>query len=226
MDRIEDFGDAERVRQFPVRWVLQHLLAAQDDDRQGIAVDVEGLQSPLRVRIAADVEEAVRVAVAGEEALDPERTGGACLTNDDRSALGVLDQVDATQDEGAQDDLRNVGLRTDHPAEGVPGHPNDRRRSRGAGTDQDRPSRHMVEFSGERAWNMGRDEDMPTLAIAAHDIDRAVEHDEEVDAPVSDVIQVLATVERMAFAIPCNPLDHRGRQPREGLCRPLTWIGG
>ena len=72
---------------------------------------MEALDQRLRFRIGVGIERLVRVAIAGQEALQPQYIAALGVADDDGPARSRLDQAHTTQDQGAHDPLAELRLR-------------------------------------------------------------------------------------------------------------------
>ena len=85
-----------------------------------------------RFLVGGGVEHRVRIGVARQKTLQPHQVGRAGPADQQRADAAILDQRDAAQDEGAHDDLAELG-RTDHQRADVRGVERQRGAAFGAG---------------------------------------------------------------------------------------------
>ena len=114
-----------------------------------------------------------------------------------RARAAVLDQSDAAQDEGAHDDLADLG-RADHQRAHMRGVERQRGAAVGAGPaagERIAPG-ELAHLTGELPDMMRRDRRLALEAVAPHDVDRALEHEPGGGIALADVEHHLARRER------------------------------
>ena len=114
---VEVLGDAERVGELGERRVAQRPMPRQHDHRQLGRGQREALEEAAGIGVLLGVEQAQRVGVAVQELLQAQGVGAVRRTDQHRRALPVAEQADPAQDEGAHDDLGDVGLALHQAAE-------------------------------------------------------------------------------------------------------------
>ncbi len=107
---IERLGQAQMVGERRGRRIAQHPMVRRDHDGELVGRELEAVEEPARVRIDLGVEQAVRVAVAGEEALKAQGIAAVPGTDQDDTTPRMPDEADAAQDERPHDDLADVRL--------------------------------------------------------------------------------------------------------------------
>jgi hypothetical protein len=150
---------------------------------------------------------AVRIAVARQEALDPERVAAVRRADQHDAGLGVLHQPYPAQDEGSHDDLANVRLGLDHAWEHGSRHPDDPAFRTCVPAHQDFAIVEQVELAGELALAVEVDRLLASFGAAVGDLDRAFQHDEEVDAALAAREQGRALGNLLGAAELGDPID-------------------
>ena len=107
---IDGVVEAEALGDPAVARVAQHGIAAADEDRDVGLGHVEAIEHLLGVGVAIEIDVGERVAVAREEFLHPQRAGAVRRAEHDNVAEAVGDQLDAPEDEGAHEDLAQLGV--------------------------------------------------------------------------------------------------------------------
>ena len=90
--------------------VAEHRVAAADQHRHVGDRDVEPIEQRLDVRIAIEIDVGVRVAVARQELLDAQRARRVRRSDEHDVAEAARDQLHPAQDEGAHQDLAELGV--------------------------------------------------------------------------------------------------------------------
>ena len=160
----------------------------------------------------------VRVPVAREELLDPQRPGRVVRADQDHVAQASCDQLHAAQDEGAHQDLAQLGVALDETRQSIARQLDQLAAFPHPRLDQGPAARDHVHLAGELARAVDGDQ-----RLAAHggpdDLDAAADHDEEGHRFVPGVDQHLARLRHPAAAVGGNPRDLRGRQRGEDPVR-------
>ena len=107
--RIELGRDAEAQTHFGVARALEHVAIGADHQRQVARLDAETLHHGARFLVGVGVEHGIRVAVARQEALQPDEVGRAAAVDQQRARAACLKERDAAQNEGAHEDLADLG---------------------------------------------------------------------------------------------------------------------
>ena len=215
---VQRLGQPQRVGQRHVAGVAQHAVARRrDDHRQVAGLQVEAVEEAAGIGVGLGVQHAVRVAVARHEALQPLHVARMPGPNQHDAALRVLDEADAAQDEGAHDDLADVGLGGHQAAEVGPADAHHARRPGGAARDQDLAVVEEVHLAGELALAMHRDDAGRAMHVQVQDLDRSLQHQEEVDAALAAFEQQRAIGDVLGLAVGRHTIGEFGRQLREGL---------
>jgi hypothetical protein len=102
---------ADAARQLVLSGIAQQLAIRAEHDRQLAGIDMEALDQRSRLGISVGVEPLTRMAVAAEEAFEPEHVGVVGAADDHRSARPQLEQADPAQNEGAHDALTQLRFR-------------------------------------------------------------------------------------------------------------------
>jgi hypothetical protein len=77
--------------------------------------DVKAIEECLHVRIAIHVDVRVRVGVAREELLEPQRAGRVCRADERRVAEAARDEHHAAQDERPHEQITDLGILLNEP---------------------------------------------------------------------------------------------------------------
>ena len=90
-------------------WPLQDLPGWTDEQRQLFRQHAEPVHQGATFRVIGSVEHGGRIAVAGQETLQPHKIRRIRLADEDRADAALLQQPNAAQDEGAHHDLADFG---------------------------------------------------------------------------------------------------------------------
>ena len=215
--RVDRLGQAEIVGERRRRGVAQHPMVRRDHDGELVGRELETVEEPAGVRIDLGVEQAVRVAVAHQEALEAQGIAAVPGPDQHDGAMRVPNEPDPPEDEGPHDDLADVRLA---------GH----QTTKVGALDPDYPAVHagatrhqylsiveQVEFAGELALGMDREDVRLASGVEVEDLDVALEHEEEVDRALAALEDERALREPFLGAVGRNPRGHLLAQPREGL---------
>ncbi len=107
---IDGLGQPQVVGERRGRRIAQHPMVRRDHDRELVGRELEAVEEPAGVRIDLGVEQAVRVAVAGKEALKAQGVAAVPGPDQHDATPRVPDEADAAQDERPHDDLADVRL--------------------------------------------------------------------------------------------------------------------
>ena len=137
----------------------------------------ETLDRRARLLVGGRVEHRVRIGVARQKTLQPHQIGRAGAADQQRADAALLDQRDAAQDEGAHDDLAEFG-RADHQRADMRGVERQRRAAFGTGLRrrQRAAAGELADLAGKLALGEQDHRSLPVQAVAAHDLEPAVEH--------------------------------------------------
>ncbi len=149
------------------------------------------------------------------------RTVSALRAADQRHrALLMLHQRDAAQDEGAHDDLADIGFGNDQPPEIGARHADHLGRPRCASADQDLAVVEQVELAGELARAMAVDDTFLAMIAMIDDLDLAGADEEEIDRAFAAMEDIIAVCQRLVQAETRDSARHVLAQHREGLLEP------
>ena len=151
-------------------------------------------------RGVARVEDGMRIAAAGEEALEAGKIGRARVPHKHRSGAPGLDQADPAEDEGAHDRLADFG-RTDHhgaQVSGVEWHCNAAFRARVPGGERRAPA-ELAHFAAELTGPVDNDRRLMPQPIPADDGDRPSKDEPGGRITVTDFENHLARCEGAAL---------------------------
>ena len=126
--------------------VSRHPALAADDDRRRVDAHVEALQECRGPLILLEVEERMRLVVAGEELADLVRPAGVARADDLRGPVTAGDQGRAAHQERAEEQVGELRVLDDDPLEPLRRDPQDLRVLVGPGLD-DRGAAQRVEGS-------------------------------------------------------------------------------
>jgi hypothetical protein len=159
----------------------------------------------------------MRLAVAAQEALEPQDVAVAGMADDHRPAGAGLQKADPAQDQGAHDPLPELRLRDQQGPQAIRRDDEGFHRFQCVGVDQHRPPRQLGELAHELARAMGDNELAAARLIVLGDFDFARQDDAEARAHRADRGQRLARGVGAHLAEPTHPLDVRALQRRKHL---------
>ena len=107
---IDGVVEAQAVGDLLVARIAQHGVAAADQHRHIGRAHMKPIEQLLRVGVAIEVDVVVRMAVAGQELLDPQRAGAMRRPDHDDIAEPARNQLDAAEDERPHEDLAQLGV--------------------------------------------------------------------------------------------------------------------
>lgn len=137
---------ADRARKLGFAGIAQHRTIGCDDQRPVVRLGRITRDDVGGVAIARGIEQMMRLAVAGEEALQPHHACRMRRTDQHHAADAALEQIDPAQDQRAHDALAEFGLGDQQRAQ-----PLRRQQQRldiafGAAVDQRRPSGELAQL--------------------------------------------------------------------------------
>ncbi len=219
------FGQADLVGQNRHGRIAEHLMVGRDDDGQFVGSHAETFEKALGVGVMLGVEQSMRIAVAHQKALEPQRIAAMTRPDQDRAATGMADDADASQNEGAHDDLADIGFAAHHAAERDRIEPGQTGRHGGFAADQDASRVEQVEFAAELTIPMGGENPLLPVRIVVEDLDRPVQDEIEVGAALPALEQHRAGRDLLLDPIGRHSFRHLGRENRKRLRQPLVGIG-
>ena len=161
--------------------------------------------------------QAVRVAVAHQEALEVQGIAAVPGPDQHDGAMRVPNEPDPPEDEGPHDDLADVRL-AGHQATKIgaldPDYP---AVDTGATRHQYLSTVEQVEFAGELALGMDREDVRLASGVEVEDLDVALEHEEEVDRALAALEHQRALGQPLLGAVGRDPRRHLLAQPWDGL---------
>ena len=199
-------------RQLGVAGVAQHRLTTPDHHRRVLRTDAQLPQQRLGLRVALEVEPAVREAVARGELAQPARVRVVARAHDPEAAA-ELDQEGAPDEVRLHDEVAQAGVPRDRVAQPLQRDDehrarlaHDRREERGLPGEQ-------VDLAEESPGPVHR---QLTLAVVLDDRHQALEHHDEIGGRLSLPVEHLPR----ARAAPLPPCGEGGdllvAEPREG----------
>ena len=114
--------EAQALRDFLDRRLLQHLLAAADEDGNIVHPHAEALEHRLHGRIAVGVKIRIRLVVARQELLQCQSARRVPGSNEHDVSGASRHEQCAPEDEGPQKDLAQLRVRYDQAAHSLRGH--------------------------------------------------------------------------------------------------------
>ena len=136
-------------------------------------------RSTARARffVGSGVEHGIRIGVARQEALQAEEIGRAAAIDQQRTGAAILDERDAAQDEGAHENLAELGG-ADHQRADMRGIEGQRGAAVGTGTagGERAAAGQRTDLAGELAFAEQDDRRLAVQAVAPDDLDATVEH--------------------------------------------------
>ena len=157
-----------------------------------------------------------RMAVAGQEPLDPQPLAVATDADHGYCGLSVRDEPGAAQDERAHDDLGDVGLGGQHAAELRLVEPCNPAVDSHASADEDRAVVEQVQLAGELVLGVDGHH-VRSVGPGLVDLNEPAEHEEEVDTAVVDLEERRPGRQFLDRAERRDPFDLVLGQAREGL---------
>src|SRR4051812_23737559 len=201
---------------------LQHPIVAADDDRYVEGPEPEAIEQPLHVRVLLDVEVRVRLSVAGEELADPQGRRGMARADHNRVAGDLFDQRHATAEEGAQEDVTELHVRPDQPAQHF-------RRDRQHLTDVAHSRAHeaaapekQVHLAGEFPRSVHGNGKLLAPVEELDNLQRTREHHVEVRRRAALLVEDLARLHLPAVAHVAKAPDLVRSQARKHLLPPYA----
>ena len=224
MRGVGGLGEAEVVGQTRDGRIAVEAVLRPDDDREVGRDQGEAGEEPLGVWVRVGVEEAVRVGVAREEALETQCVARLAGADDHHSATCRLDEADPSQDEGPHDRFSDVRLARHHAAELRGPEPHEPAIGAGPAADQDLTVIEEVDLARELAFAMDGDGFGGPVPIRVEDLDRPLEHEEEVDAPLPPREKGRAPGNLLDRAVGRQAFRRLGIEARERLRVPLVGV--
>ena len=176
--RIELGRDAQAGAGFGVRRPLEQRPVRTDHQRRLLGEHAKALNYGAAIRVVSRVEHCIGIAIAPEEALQPDEIGRRRIADENRADPSVLNETDPAQDECAHDDLAHLGG-ADH--EGANMRRVERQRdaafsTRAAGGER-LPPGDLAYLARELSNAMACDCGLAIETVTTRDIDRTFEHD-------------------------------------------------
>ena len=110
MRLIDGVVEPEALGDLLIARVAQHGVAAADQHGHVGGADMKPIEQLLRLGVAIEIDVRVRMAVARQELLHPQRAGAMRRADHDDVAEAARDQLDAAQDERPHEDLAQLGV--------------------------------------------------------------------------------------------------------------------
>ncbi len=110
MRAIDGVVEAETIGDLPVARIAQHGVAAANQHRDVGGADVKPIEQLLGVGIAIEIDVVMRMPVAGQEVLHPQRAGAMDRADHHHIAEAAGNQLAAPQDKRAHQDLAQLGV--------------------------------------------------------------------------------------------------------------------
>ena len=222
---VDRLGQAQIVGQGRRRRIAQDPLIRRDHHRQLVGRQLEAAQEAVGARVEVGVEQSVRIAVADQESLEAECIGAVAASDQDDPTVDVADQPDPAQDERPHDDLADIRLARDQAAKVSALDAHDPTVGAGAGRNEDLAIVELVQLAGELPGGVNREHIGMAGVIEVEDLDRAVEHQEEVDAALAAREQQGILGQPFLDAVGRETGGHLLAQPRESLRLSRVGIG-
>ena len=168
----------------------------------------------------------MRIAIADHEPLQPERIGAMAGTDQFNAALCMADDADAPQDEGAHDDLADIGLVRDQAAKIGAFDPNDPALLAGSARHEDLTIIEEIHLTRKLPGAVHREDARCALKVGLEDFDGAVKDEEEVDAALPTLEEQGTGRHALLPAVRRDRPRHFLVQTRKGLCFPRIRVSG
>ncbi len=215
--RIDRSHQPDAAGQFDLARIPQHLSARAQHDRKLAGIDLKTLDERPRLGIGLRVERLARVAVAAQEAFQPQHIAVVGASDDHRPADARLEQADPAQDQRAHDPLAKFGFGDQQGTKPV--RRNDQRfhcvlRMR---VDQRGPARQLRELAHECAGAVRHDEVARVGVVAPDDLDLAAQDDDQARPDLARAADRLSGGIVADLSEPAHPLDLGRLQNGEDL---------
>ena len=146
---------------------------------------MKAVDQGLRLRIDRGIELLIGMAVARQEALEPQHVGIVGAADDDRAAGPGFDQADPAQDQGPHDALADFGLADKQRPQPLGRQDEGADLGHGLGVDQGGPAGQLGELAEEGAGPIRDDPFAMAELIAAGDFDLPGQDDDEPRADLA-----------------------------------------
>ena len=107
---IDRLIEAETIGDLPIGRISENGAAPTNQNRQVVSAELEPIKQILNARITIGVDRCVRMCVAGEKLLDPQRVGAVTRANEDDVPEPTAEQAHAAENESANEDLTQLGV--------------------------------------------------------------------------------------------------------------------
>ncbi|MFK4386087.1 hypothetical protein ABIA40_005495 [Bradyrhizobium sp. USDA 223] len=208
---------ADGAAELGLAGIAQHRAAGRDDERPILRLRRIARDQFGGVMLALGVEQMMRLAIAGEKALQAHHAGGVRGPDQHGAADAALDQIDPAQDQRAHDALAKLGFGHQQRAQPVRRDEQHLDIAFGAAVDQRRPARELAELGQELPRPLIDHRRDVTETVALGDGDVARQHHEHAGPGLAGLEQQLAVRVGADFAEVPDPFDLGGRQRRKGL---------
>ena len=159
----------------------------------------------------------MRMAVAGEKALQPHHVAERGRADQHRTADAALDQADPAQDQRAHDALAEIGFGDQQRAQPLRRNQQRLDVALGVAVDQRDAAGELADLGEKLAGPLIDHRRDVAEAVALGDRDMARQHDEHAGPGLAGLEQRLAVLEAAQFAEPAHARDFVRRQRRKGL---------
>ena len=189
-EQVADVGPIDRIVEpqavgdLRVARIPQHCVAAADQHRHVGGADMEVIEQILRLGVAIQVDVMERMAIACQELLDAQRTGAMRRANQDDIAVAAGNQLDASEDERAHEDVAQLGVRLDESEQLLAIELDHLAWLADPGPRQRPSAGQHVAFAGELPGPMRDDQRFGSRGRSQH-LQLAAQHDEERHRPLS-----------------------------------------
>ena len=162
----------------------------------------------------------MRVAVAGEEALELDGIGRRAVTEEDEAGGSAFEDADATPDGGLHDEVGDVAFGAHEALELGAWNAEKIAVGKRAAIDERAPGAEEIELAGELIGFESRDHLAWFGFALGVDFDSAAKDDEEVDLALSASPKGSGCVGVLLAAVAPQARNHVGGEEREGHFRP------
>lgn len=218
--RVDRSDQSNAARQFDFARIAQHVAGGAQHDRQLPRVDMKAIDQRPRFGIGLRIEPFVRIAVAIEEALEPQHVRIVGAADNDRATDAGLKHFGAAQDQGSHDPLAEFGLGDQQCAHLL--RIKEQRLARPARhrVRERRPTGELRSLTENAAGPEAGNELALAQSVVPANIDRAVEDQRQAGPDFADRGQRLARRQTVHHAESAGALDIVGVQRRIDLIVP------
>ena len=215
--------EVQRLSELSVRGIAHRERAAEQQWRVGRS-DADLAEQRLGLRIALDVEECVRYPVAGKELVQPPRVGRQ-PRSDEPQSRSEPDEDRPPRDEGAQDEIPDPLVGSDHPAQLSDSEHDHLAILRRDGRQIRRLPGQEIRPAPEAALSDDGDQSWARRAVLRVSRQRPAGHDVELPCDRAGASEDLAGGDRAPLALRLDHCQQLARKAWEGLLVVELYVG-